>query len=113
MATVSRLQVAPVKGLALRHPDEVEVTPTGVPENRRFFLVDERGKLLNGTRDGPLFGVQAECDPDGSHLRLTFADGRVLDGDVELGDPAVTPFWDRPVRGRPVKGPWSDALSDL
>ena len=113
MATVSRLSIAPVKGLALRHPEEVTVTPTGVPENRRFFLVDERGKLLNGTRDGPLFGVRAECDPEGTRLKLTFPDGRVLDENVRLGPAAVTPFWDRPVRGASVEGPWSDALSDL
>ncbi len=113
MPSVSRLSVTPVKGLALTHPDEVTVTPTGVPENRRFFLVDERGKRLDGTRDGPLFGVRAECDAEGARLALRFPTGRVVDGDVRLGQETVTPFWDRPVRGRVVEGPWSDALSDL
>ncbi len=112
--TVSRLAVAPVKGLALLHPPEVTVTQTGVPENRRFYLVDDCGKLLNGTRDGPLFGVRAETDADGRRLALTFSGGRVIDEEIdELGDPVVTAFWDRPVRGRAVRGPWSDALSDL
>jgi uncharacterized protein YcbX len=113
VASVSRLSIAPVKGLALVHPDEVEVTATGVPEDRRFFLVDERGKLLDGTRDGPLFGVRASCDAEGTRLALAFPDGRVVDGDVELGDARVTAFWERPVRGRVVVGPWSDALSDF
>jgi uncharacterized protein len=113
VATVSRLSITPVKGLALSHPDEVTITPTGVPENRRFFLVDERGKLWNGTRDGPLFGVKAECDPEGEWLALTFSDGRRVDGEVTLGDPKVTAFWGRPVRGHFVDGPWSDALSEL
>jgi len=112
MASVSRLSIAPVKGLALQHPDEVEITPTGVPQDRRFFLVNDRGKLLDGTRDGPLFGVHAECDADGTRLALRFPDGRVVEGPVELGNPAVTAFWERPVRGRVVLGPWSDALSD-
>jgi uncharacterized protein YcbX len=111
--TVSRLSITPVKGLALSHPDEVTITPTGVPENRRFFLVDERGKLLNGTRDGPLFGVRAECDAEGQSLALTFADGRVVDERIALGKPKVTAFWGRPVRGHYVQGPWSNALSDL
>jgi uncharacterized protein YcbX len=111
--TVSRLDVAPVKGLALNHPDSVELTPTGVPENRRFYLVEENWKLVNGTKDGPLFLVRAETDPEGTRLALTFPDRRVIDEDVELGDPVVTAFWDRPVRGRPVIGPWADALSDL
>ncbi len=113
MASVSRLNVSPIKGFALAHPDEVTVTPTGVPENRRFFLVDERAKRLDGTRDGPLFGVRAECDAEGARLALRFPDGQVVDGEVRLGEATVTPFWDRPVRGRVVEGPWSDALSDL
>jgi uncharacterized protein len=111
--TVSRLSITPVKGLALSHPDEVTITPTGVPENRRFFLVDERGKLLNGTRDGPLYGVRAECDREGERLALTFADGRVVDEAVAVGEPKVTAFWGRPVRGQFVEGPWSRALSEL
>ena len=113
MPRVSRLDVTPVKGLALNHPDEVTLTPTGVPENRRFFLVDERGKLHNGTRDGPLYGVKAETDADGMKLTMTFNGGRVIDEPVELGDARITGFWGRPVHGRVVLGPWSDALSDL
>lgn len=113
MPTVSRLSITPVKGLALSHPDEVTITPTGVPENRRFFLVDERGKLLDRTRDGPLYGVEAECDPGGERLALTFSDGRRVDGPVKLGEAKVTGFWGRPVRGHLVEGPWSAALSEV
>lgn len=113
MPSVSRLAVAPVKGLALSHPEEVVVTRTGVPENRRFFLVEENGKLVRGTRPSPLFQVRAETDPDGSRLRLEFPDGLVLDEPVRLGAPRVTPFWERPVRGHVVEGPWSAVLSDL
>ena len=57
------------------HPNEVEITPSGVPEDRRFYLVDERAKLLNGTRDGPLFGVRAECDPAAHGSRCTSRTG--------------------------------------
>jgi uncharacterized protein YcbX len=111
--TVSRLCITPVKGLALLDCEEVALTPTGVPENRRFFLVDERGKKWSGTKDGPLYSVRAETDPDGSFLRLAFADGRVLEGRVELGERCFTAFWDRPVWGHIVEGPWADALSEL
>ena len=113
MATVSRLAVTPVKGLALSHPDEVEITPTGVAENRRFFLTDEHGKLWSGTRDGPLYRVRAETDAAGERLTLTFPDGTVVDGPVRLGEEVVTAFWDRPVRGREVTGPANDAFSAL
>jgi uncharacterized protein YcbX len=110
--TVSSLWVAPVKGLALESVSEVELTPTGVPQNRRFFLVDERWKLLDGTRDGPLFRVRGETDPEGTRLALRFPQDRVVDGEVELGEPVAIAFWERPVRGRVVVGPWADALSD-
>lgn len=113
MPTVSRLAVAPVKGLALTHPDEVQVTPIGVPQDRRFYLVDERGKLVSGTRDSPLFHVRAESDEAGTRLSLAFPDGVTLAGDVELGEERTTTFFGRPVGGRVVVGPWSEALSEL
>ena len=68
MPSVSRLAVAPVKGLALTHPDEVQVTSRGVPEDRRFYLVEENGKLVSGTKDSPLFTVRAATDGAGSRL---------------------------------------------
>lgn len=113
MPTVSRLAVAPVKGLALTHPDEVEVTPRGVPQDRRFYLVEESGKLVSGTKDSPLFSVQARTDATASTLTLVFADGRELAGEVELAEPETTTFFGRPVAGRVVRGPWSTALSEL
>jgi uncharacterized protein len=113
VATVSRLTITPVKGLALVDRDEVDLTANGVPENRRFFLVDERGKKLSGLRDGPLFGVRAHTDADGSRLRLELPDGRVLDEPVELGERTWAAFWDRPVHGDVVEGPFASALSEL
>lgn len=113
MPTVSRLSITPVKGLALIHPDEVEVTRTGVPENRRFFLVDERGKKWSGLPDGPLFRVRAETDAAGERLRLEFPDGNVIDGSVILGEPTVTAFYGHSARGHFVEGPASEAFSQL
>jgi uncharacterized protein len=111
--SVSRLQITPVKGLALVERDEVTLTPTGVPENRRFFLVDERGKKWSGLRDGPLYGVRAETDADALRLRLEFSDGRVLEEPVRLGERTFAAFWDRPVHGRFVEGRFAPALSEL
>ena len=113
MPTVSRLAVAPVKGLALSHADEVEVTAHGVPQDRRFYLVEESGKLVSGTKDSPLFTVRAATDPAAGTLSLAFADGRELAGKVELGDALKTTFFGRPVGGRVVDGPWAAALSAL
>ena len=111
-ATVSRLSVAPVKGLGLLTPDEIELAADGVPGNRRFYLVGEDGRLFSGLHHGPLVRVRPEYDPAAERLALTFPDGRVVEEQVALGEPKVTAFWDRPVRGRYVEGPWSDALSD-
>jgi len=113
VAFVSRIAVTPVKGIALSHPEEVEITPTGVPENRRFYLVDAGGKLWKGTRDGPLYGVRGKTDAAGEWLELTFPDGRVIEGPVELDEEAFTAFYDRPVWGRYVQGPAAEAFSAL
>ena len=113
MASVSRLTITPVKGLALEDRDEVLLTEAGVPENRRFFLIDENGKKWSGTKDGPLYSVRAATDADATRLRLELADGRVLEGPVELGERRFTAFWNRPVWGHVVEGPWAEALSEL
>ena len=47
---------------------------------------------------------------DGSPL-LRFPDGSDVAGEMELGPRIVTSFFGRPVEGRLVEGPWSDALS--
>jgi uncharacterized protein YcbX len=57
----------------------------------------------------PLLAVRAELD-DG-RLLLRFPDGDDVAGDVQLGERIVTSFFGRPVEGRLVDGPWSDALS--
>ena len=93
--------------------DEVVLAERGVPENRRFFLVDERGKKWSGTKDGPLYSVRATTNAEADRLRLEFADGRVVEGEVELGERRFTAFWDRPVWGDVVEGPWGGALSEL
>lgn len=110
---MSRLSITPVKGLALLHPEAVDLTPVGVPENRRFFLVDENGKTWSGLPDGPLFAVRAETDGPGEWLRLEFPDSEVIDERVALGDPTVTAFSGRSVRGRYVEGRANGAFSTL
>lgn len=111
-ARIAALNVTPVKGLALHHPGEIELTERGVSENRRFFFVDEAGRLFGRTRFGPLVTVAVEYDGNG-RLAFTLPDGRVAEGDVELAEPQVTDFWGRAVPGRVVVGPWADAVSEL
>jgi uncharacterized protein YcbX len=112
MAVVSRFNVTPVKGTALGHPDAVTLTSAGIPENRRFFLVDERGELFSGSRFGPLVQVRASVGEDGA-LTCTFPDGQVVAAATDdLGDRLVVDFYGRPVEAREVRGPFDAAFSD-
>ncbi len=111
MATVTRINVAPVKALGLVHPEEVLVERTGVAENRRFHVVDERGRRYNQLRDGRLVQIRPEYDADAGRLTLRFPDGTVAAGVVSLGESITTDFYGRDVPGRLVEGPWSEALS--
>ena len=111
MAAVSRISIAPVKGLGLVHPDEVTLEKTGVAANRRFHIVDADGRRYNQLRNGQLVRVKPEYDPESERLTLRFSDGSVADGTVALGEGITTDFYGRPVSGNVVKGPWSNALS--
>ena len=111
MATVTRIAIAPVKGLALVHPDEVELELTGVRTNRRFHVVDADGRRYNQIRNGTLVQIKPQYDADAERLSLAFPDGTTVDADVELGDETTTDFYGRPVRGRLVEGPFAAALS--
>jgi uncharacterized protein YcbX len=110
---VSWLSVAPVKGLALARRDELTLERHGAVENRRFHLLDERGRFVNGlTRlERSLFAVRAHWDPESDSLELTFPDGTVVEGGVELGEEVTTDFYGRREPGRLVLGPWAEALS--
>jgi len=111
MKTVSRLSIAPVKGMALVHPDEVRLESFGVASNRRFYVVDADGRRYGQIRDGTLVRIAPDYDAEAERLTLRFPDGSTADGSVELGEALVTDFYGRPVGGRVVEGPWSDAVS--
>jgi hypothetical protein len=106
-ATVTRISVTPVKGLALHHPDAVELTAGGVPGDRTFFLVDAGGHMVSATRLGALVSVRAEHDVDAGTLSLAFADGGVVSAPVEADEPVPVRFYGRPLGARPLRGPFS------
>jgi uncharacterized protein len=107
---VSRLSIAPVRGLGLSHPESVEVGPRGVLEDRRFFVTDLDNRLVDQLIAGRLVQVKAATDADGRRLSLMLPDGRVIEGDVELGESVETPIHGRTGVGRIVVGPWAQAL---
>lgn len=112
MPTVSRLHVSPIRGFALHSLDEAFLGPDGIVENRRFHLVDADGRRYHMEHHPQLVRVRADYDAAAERLTLTFPDGTVVDGGVEVGDPIATPFMGgRLVKGRLVEGPWAEAVS--
>ena len=112
MPYVHRLSVAPVKSLRLLHPEAITLDTGGAVGNRRFYLVDEGDRVLNGVRHGRLVSVRADYDADEERLRLAFPDGRVVVAPVAAGERVTSPFGpDRTVTGHVVEGPWAAALS--
>jgi uncharacterized protein len=107
--TVARISISPVKGLALVDVDHLELERAGAADNRRFHIVDADGRRYNQLRNGAL--VQIRQALDGERLALHFPDGATADGEVVLGAAITTDFYGRPVEGRVVDGPWSEALS--
>ena len=114
MPVVSRLSVTPVKGTALHHPTGLTLTRNGVLDNRRFYLVDARHRLLNGKQHGPLVRITAQYDGRRQQLSLQIPGRDPVQGTpTELGEPIVTDFYGRSVGGRLVMGPWSAALTEF
>jgi hypothetical protein len=56
---VTALATTPVKGLRLLAHDAVKLTEFGVPDNRCFYLIDERGRMVNAKLAGSLTAVVA------------------------------------------------------
>jgi MOSC domain-containing protein len=109
---VARISIAPVKALHVANPDRVEVGPTGVAGDRRFWLVDGGGRLVNDKRRPQLLRVRVEWDEATRRLELAFPDGRRVEGVVEPGEPVDVTLYDRVHPSRAVPGLWQEALSD-
>jgi uncharacterized protein YcbX len=114
MPVVSKLSIAPVKGLALLHPTEVVLGPHGVAHNRRFFLVAEDGRHRSGLAFGPLAAVVPDYDPASERLLLRFPDGRTVEGDGSAVDGEIHVPWGaaRVIHAHVVRGPFGEALSE-
>jgi uncharacterized protein YcbX len=109
---VAWLTIAPVKALGLVHPAEIALGADGVSADRRFFLVDEDGRLYNGKRDGRLVQITPEYDETDETLTLHFPGGTVATAGTDGGEPGQTPLYDRVIATHDVGGPLAAALSD-
>jgi uncharacterized protein YcbX len=112
-ARIAWITIAPVKGMALEQCSEVQLETFGVPGNRRFHVIGEDGRLLNGKQLGELQQIAPIWNEEEASLVLRFPDGTVAEGTVELDGPVTTIFYRREVEGRMVRGPWSEALTSF
>lgn len=112
-AFVTRLSTTAIKGLALEHPDEIELTAAGALGDRALFLVEASGRVFSVGRSGSLLGFRATYDPTARWLRLRSADGEEWAGEARTGKPVSTDFHGlRTVEGHVIEGPWSEVLSE-
>jgi uncharacterized protein len=108
---VRALLITPIKGLRVSAREELVLERDGVRENRRFYLVDERGRLVNGKRVGELAALRAEYRDADRTLTLTLPGGEEISDAVRLGAAIDTRFFSHELRAPLVLGPWSEAIS--
>ena len=92
--------------------DELMLERDGVLENRRYYLVDERGRMVNGKQLGELSELRSEYRDVDRALTLTLPDGERIAGSVCLGQEIEARFFGLTLRAPLVLGPWSEAISD-
>jgi uncharacterized protein len=108
---VTALSTTPVKGLRIGTPASVTLERAGVRGDRRFYLIDDRARMINGKHSGALSEIVAELDGD-ERLTLTFADGSRVSDATELGEQLETRFFSSVRAARLVRGPFSAAISE-
>jgi uncharacterized protein YcbX len=110
---VTALATTPVKGLRLHARAELSLEAGGVAENRRFYLIDDRSRMVNGKLVGILAAVSADYEAGDERLTMTFPDRTVVSAIVSLGGEVETRFFSRRPTASLVIGPWSDAISEF
>jgi uncharacterized protein YcbX len=105
------IAIAPVKSMALTFVEDALLTTDGIPGDRAFALIDEADRLVNGKRAGALATIRVAHDPLEGILSMTWPNGDAVADRVELGEPIDAVFFGEARSARPVRGPWSDALS--
>jgi uncharacterized protein len=109
--TVTGLAITAVKGMRLRAVDAVELSERGARGNRDFYVIDEKGRLMNGKGAGSLQAVVPDYNVDTGELTFTFPSGEVVSSHVQYGDEIQTDFFGSIRFAKELVGPWAAALS--
>jgi uncharacterized protein YcbX len=107
---VCALMTTPVKGMRVSRVESIELGELGAKGDRVFYVIDERGRMINGKQLGELQTIVPEYDEES--LALTFADGTRVAAPLQYAETVQTRFFSRPREVRELRGPWSEALSD-
>lgn len=111
---VEAIYIAPVKSLGLLPVERAWLTKRGIAEDRRFFLISDRDRLVTQREYGVLTQVQAGYTLEPESLRVSFPDGRSVEAAPEDAGPITARFFgERDVAGTLVEGPWAAALSEF
>jgi len=109
---VAWIAIAPVKSMALVFLEAADLAIDGIPGDRAFAVIDDRGRLVNGKRAGVLATIAVEHEPaTGGRLALRFPDGSAAAGVPAIGEPVEAWFLGAQRPARAVDGPWTAALS--
>jgi uncharacterized protein len=109
--TVTGLWVTAVKGTRLRAVDAIALEDDGARGNRRFFVIDDRDRMVNGKSIGALQAVVTSFDERSERLAFDFPDGSRVEDELRLGAPIIAKFFSGQAEGFLVEGPWASALS--
>jgi uncharacterized protein YcbX len=109
---VAWLHVAPVKGLVIQEREHVQLGKSGVADDRRFCLVDETGRMINGKRLPAVGTISAHFTPKSDRFELRMADGMKIIGVVSIAAPIDVNIYGHLSKGHVVEGPWTAALSE-
>ncbi len=109
--TVAALSATPVKGLRIVRRSTLRLEPGRIAGDRLFYLIDSRGRMVNGKRVRGLQTVSADYDERDARLTLAFPDGTALAAPIELGEEVPTRVYSSPRAARVLRGPLAGALS--
>jgi uncharacterized protein len=110
-ASITALSFTPVKGTRLRTAQRLRLDRGGALGNRRFYVIDDRGRMINSKVVGELQTVVSELR-EGGRLALTFPDGRVVEDDVRDVELVRVRFFSEEREDFVVDGPFGSALSE-
>ncbi len=111
--SVTRLALTAVKAMRLREVTAVALDEHGARGDRDFYVVDQRGRMVNGKQYARLQCVVADYDPDTAELALTFPGSGSVRDVLEYGATVVASFYRRRDEVPELRGPWSEAVSEF